>query len=119
MMPPYPTDGRSKLRKRKQEKKLIQSNEMVVENYRIKIAVFLMTRLFLIMLEFFGTWHEGLLEIWEEFLAKTFSFNHQNDVFLYKGSSLRASHFITFTLEYLIKQDKESGRSLEENASQG
>ena len=70
MMPPYPKDGRSKLRKRKQEKKLIQSNEMVVENYRIKIAVFLMTRLFLIMLEFFGTWHEGLQEIWQEIFGQ-------------------------------------------------
>ena len=43
---------------------------MVVENYRIEIAVFLMTRLFLIMLEFFGTWHEGLLEIWEEIFGQ-------------------------------------------------
>ena len=70
MRSPYPKDGRSKLHKRKQEKKLIQSNEVVVENYRIKIAVFLMTRLFLIMLEFFGTWHEGFQEIWEEIFGQ-------------------------------------------------
>ena len=58
--------------KENRKKKLIQNNEMVVENvnYRIKIAVFLMTRLFLIMLEFFGTWHEGLLEIWEEIFGQ-------------------------------------------------
>ena len=56
--------------KENRKKKLIQSNEMVVENYRIEIAVFLMTRLFLIMLEFFGTWHEGLLEICEEIFGQ-------------------------------------------------
>ena len=56
--------------KENRNKKLIQNNEMVVENYRIKIAVFLMTILFLIVLEFFGTWHEGLLEIWEEIFGQ-------------------------------------------------
>ena len=56
--------------KENRKKKLIQRNEMVVEIYRIKIAVFLMTRLFLIMLEFFGTWHKGLLETWEEIFGQ-------------------------------------------------